>query len=69
MSEEIATYRVTHNGGTWVIEHDGAAEGDYLTKEAAFEAAIWAATNSIRDGIGIRIDVPPRQEGESSLGF
>jgi hypothetical protein len=56
-------------GGTWTIDHDGRTEGDYATKEAAFEAIIWAASLTIRDGIGVRIDVPPLKNDETSLGF
>ena len=59
MRDDIANYSVVHKGALWTIEHDGQTEGDYATKEAAFEAIIWAATLSIRDGVGVRIDVPP----------
>jgi hypothetical protein len=33
-----ATYEIIRNGKTWTIDHDGTHEGDYATKEAAFEA-------------------------------
>jgi hypothetical protein len=41
-----------------MIERDGKAEGDYATKEAAFEAAAGVASNAIKSGFGIRISVP-----------
>ena len=69
MSNNIANYRVIYKSEGWTIQHDGETEGDYATKEAAFEAIIWAASLSIRDGIGVRIDVPPRKKDETSLGF
>jgi hypothetical protein len=68
MKNDVANYQVIHIGGTWTIDHDGQTEGDYATKEAAFEAIIWAASLTIRDGVGVRIDVPPRKKNEPSLG-
>jgi hypothetical protein len=66
MSE--TAYRITRSAKSWVIERDGKAEGDYATKEAAFEAAAAAASNAIKDGLGVRISVPERAPGESALG-
>jgi hypothetical protein len=66
MSE--ASYRIVRKGMSWVVDHDGALEGDYATKEAAFEAAAAAASTSIHDGHGIMITVPARAPGESNLG-
>jgi hypothetical protein len=62
------TYQIIPNGKRWAINHDGALEGDYATKEAAFESAAAAASNAIRDGVGIVITVDARAPGESSLG-
>jgi hypothetical protein len=67
------TYRVirrgeTSTGTTWTIDHDGELEGDYATKEAAFEAIAIAASNAIKDGVGVAIEVPPREAGEAALG-
>lgn len=44
----------------WAICHDGKVEGDYLTKEAAFEAAVAAASLAIREGHEIHISAPAR---------
>lgn len=67
MKDTIANYRVVQKGEAWAVEHDGQMEGDYATKEAAFEAIIWAASLSIMDGIGVQIDVPSRISNEESL--
>jgi hypothetical protein len=63
-----ATYNISGERNTWRIEHDGAGEGSYSTKESAFEAAVAAASNSIKDGHEIVITVPGRQPGQSTLG-
>jgi hypothetical protein len=36
----LATYAIVSVGGRWGILHDGNVEGDHVTKESAFEAAI-----------------------------
>ena len=41
------TYRIVRNGMNWAINHDGVLEGDYATKEAAFESAAAAASNAM----------------------
>ena len=63
-----ATYQIVRKGKTWAIQRDGKPEGDYATKEAAFEAAAGAASNAIKDGLGVSIKVPQRAPGESALG-
>lgn len=35
-----ASYAVIEYGERWAILHDGSMEGDYDTKEAAFEAGV-----------------------------
>ena len=62
------TYKIMRNGKSWAVNHDGVFEGDYATKEAAFESAAVAASNAIKDGVGITITVEPRAQGESALG-
>jgi len=61
------TYKIVRNGGSWAVNHDGALEGDYATKEAAFESAAVAASNAIKDGVGVSITVEPRSPGEAAL--
>jgi hypothetical protein len=66
MSNE--TYQVIRQGKSWAINHDGQLEGDYATKEAAFEAIFAAASNAIKDGNGVSIRVPQRETGETAVG-
>jgi hypothetical protein len=68
VAADQATYRIVRRNQDWAVDHNGRREGHYSTKEAAFEAAIGAASNSIKDGFGITIEVPPRAAGEPSLG-
>ncbi len=68
MAGQEAQYRVVRRGTGWSIDHDGQVEGDYATKEAAFEAIIGAASNSIKDGYGVTINVPGRKSDEPALG-
>jgi hypothetical protein len=43
----------------WVLSLDGARVGGvYGTKEAAFEAAMVAASFNVRNGNGVQINVP-----------
>jgi hypothetical protein len=63
-----ATYIIVRLGKTWAIEHNEQREGEYATKEAAFEAAAAAASNAIKEGLGVTIRVPHRASGESALG-
>ncbi len=66
---KTAVYEVVrHKGGEWAIDHDGKVGGSYSTKEAAFEAIVGAASNSIKDGFGITIHIPASEADESSLG-
>jgi len=68
MAGRNARYRVTKQQDGWSIEHDGRAEGDYSTKEAAFEAIVGAASNSIKDGYGVVIEIPASDAAEPALG-
>lgn len=59
----MASYAVIPRGRMWCILHDGDAEGDYATKEAAFEAAIAAASLAVRQGHEVHVSVPSREAG------
>ena len=62
-------YSVIRNAeASWAVDHDGDVGGDYASKEAAFEAIVAAASNSIRDGLGVTITVPSPAAGENVLG-
>jgi len=53
-----AIYAIVAVGEKWGVFHDGMVEGDYLTKESAFEAAAAAASLAIRQGNEVHISVP-----------
>jgi len=57
----LAAYDVQGLGKRWSIFHDGAPEGDYETAEAAFEAAVAAASLALREGHEIRVTVKGQQ--------
>ena len=63
-----ANYNIVRKGKSWTINHDGVLEGDYETKEAAFESATSAASNSLKLGYGVAITVEPRASDEAALG-
>ncbi|WP_040674568.1 hypothetical protein [Nitrobacter sp. Nb-311A] len=49
--------------------HDGQANNEYATKEAAFEATVAAASMPPRQYRDVRISVPGREAGnETALG-
>jgi hypothetical protein len=54
----IASYEVVGTGGVWRVKHDGEPVGSYLTKEAAFEAALAAASLAVREGYPVQLSVP-----------
>lgn len=64
----LASYAIVEHAGTWVILHDGEAEGDFETKEAAFESAVSAASLAVRQGHEVHVSVPGRERGETALG-
>lgn len=58
-------YRVEPEGENWIVRHEGdfAKEeaGDsipYLTKEAAFEAAVASIANAIAKGHSVELSIP-----------
>jgi len=63
-----ASYRIVGSGQSWSVDRGGNREGAYATKEAAFEAAVAAASNAIKDGLGVSIDVPPPVGDQPATG-
>ena len=63
-----ATYNIVAHKGGWGISHDGAINGEYLTKEAALEAAVGAASNAVKKGYAITIKVDGSESNEPALG-
>lgn len=65
----LAAYDIIANGNGWSIRHDETNEGKYDTKEAAFEAAIAAASLAIKQGHEIRVTAPGHDAGNrTALG-
>ena len=54
----LASYESVGSAGAWRVSHDGKAENVYETKEAAFEAAVAAASLALRQGHEVRIAAP-----------
>lgn len=63
-----ATYEIVASRQGWGIKHDGSVGGEYLTKEAALEAAVAAASNAIKEGYAITIKVQGSKGNEPALG-
>ena len=65
----LAQYAVISVRDRWGVLHDGNVEGDFATKESAFESAIAAASLAIRQGHEIHVSVPGRDAGNrTALG-
>ena len=65
----LAQYQILPQGNKWGILHDGDVKNMYATKEAAFEAAVAAASLAIREGHEVHISVPDRSVGDrTALG-
>ena len=65
----LAEYMIVAQADQWSVLHDGDAKNRYATKEAAFEAAVAAASLAIREGHEVRISVPDRTAGnQTALG-
>ena len=53
----VAAYDITGADKEWRVRHDGEAENVYETIEAAFEAAVAAASPALRQGHEVRVAV------------
>ncbi len=54
----LAQYAIVPVENRWSVLHDGDVEGDFVTKEAAFESAAAAASLAIREGHEVHLSVP-----------
>ncbi|WAC27177.1 hypothetical protein [Ancylobacter sp. SL191] len=61
-------FRVRGTEANWFVEQNGTTGMSYASKEAAFEAAVGAASNAVREGRHVVIDVPAPKVTESTLG-
>lgn len=57
----IANYEVVPSGSGWVIRHDDSTGLVYATKEAAFEAAMAAASLAMRNGFEVHVGAASRE--------
>jgi sarcosine oxidase gamma subunit len=65
----LAEYMIISQPDGWTVLHDGTAQNNYDTKEAAFEAAVAAASLAIRQGHEVHVSVPGREAGnKTALG-
>jgi hypothetical protein len=63
----LANYAIIARGpSSWGVLHDGEIRHEYDSKEAAFEAAILAATLAIRQGHEVHVSVPGREAGNGT---
>jgi hypothetical protein len=62
----LAQYAIVPVRNQWGVLHDGDVNGEYATKEAAFEAAVSAASLAMRQGHEVHLSVPAREPGGSS---
>jgi hypothetical protein len=62
----LAQYSIIPVRDQWGVLHDGDVNGEYATKEAAFEAAAAAASLAVRQGHEVHLSVPSREAGEFS---
>jgi hypothetical protein len=61
----LAEYMIISKPEGWTVLHDGSTPNSYATKEAAFEAAVAAASLAIRQGHEVHVSVP----GAGCKGF
>jgi hypothetical protein len=57
----LAQYAIVSLRDEWGVLHDGDVNGQYATKEAAFEAAVAAASLAMRQGHEVHVSVPARE--------
>jgi predicted kinase len=62
----MAAYEIFGTEGEWQVRHDGKAANIYATKEAAFEAAVAAASLALRQGHEVIITAPASKTATGS---
>ena len=58
----LAQYSIVPIDVFWAVLHDGTLEGHFETKEAAFEAAVMAASLAMREGHEVHVSAPSRTQ-------
>jgi hypothetical protein len=64
----LASYRIIGTAGNWTVEHDGKSPNNYETKEAAFEAAVAAASLALRQGHEVMVSAPGSEVSGTATG-
>jgi len=65
----LAQYAIVPVENRWSVLHDGDVEGNFATKEAAFESATAAASLAIRQGHEVHLSVPAGEDARSGAPF
>jgi hypothetical protein len=53
-----AVYRIVPYQDRWGVWHDGDTTGPYVTREAAYEAAVAAGSVALKQGHAVELSVP-----------
>ncbi|MBV8764011.1 MAG: hypothetical protein JOZ30_07390 [Hyphomicrobiales bacterium] len=53
----VNLYKVSGTGQSWTLSRNGESGASYTSEEGAFEAAVLGATNDLRAGDEITIEV------------
>ena len=64
----LANYQIIGEPGNWHVLHDDKAPNTYETKEAAFEAAVAAASLALRQGHEVMVTAPGSDGTEATTG-
>jgi hypothetical protein len=64
----VASFVIVPVEDGWGIDHAHEMTGPYVTREAAFEAAIGPASNAIKNGDEVRIVVKAPPASAPALG-
>lgn len=59
----LARYEIVAREDHFVVRHDEDVTGPYVTKEAAFEAAVSTAGHAMAEGYAVEVIVPAGAEG------
>ncbi|SHG28224.1 hypothetical protein SAMN02745157_3904 [Kaistia soli DSM 19436] len=62
----LARYEIVGREDHFVVRHDEDVTGPYVTKEAAFEAAVSTAGHAMAEGYAVEVIVPAGAEGRRS---
>lgn len=64
----LAAYHISREQSGWCVRHGDDVSQPYSTREAAFEVVVLAASNALKSGDGVKIEVDGPQPNEAALG-